>query len=106
MALRAPPTKALAMLSSLALFSSCCRADSPSSTSPIKRLALLPRKKLGSSDLVVTEICAGTMTWGSFVKEEAEAHAQLDKLVELGVNFFDTAEFYPVAYNYGETTER
>ena len=38
--------------------------------------------------------------------EEAEAHAQLDKLVELGVNFFDTAELYPVAYNYGETTER
>jgi len=55
---------------------------------------------------VVTELCAGTMTWGSFVKEEAEAHAQLDKLVELGVNFFDTAEIYPVAYNYGETTER
>ena len=94
------------MLWSLALLSPCCRADSPSSTKPIKRLASLPRKKLGSSDLVVTELCAGTMTWGSFVKEEAEAHAQLDKLVELGVNFFDTAEFYPVAYNYGETTER
>ena len=94
------------MLWSLALLSPCCRADSPSSTKPIKRLASLPRKKLGSSDLVVTELCAGTMTWGSFVKEEAEAHAQLDKLIELGVNFFDTAELYPVAYNYGETTER
>merc|ERR1719324_390292 len=99
-------TRALAMLWSLALLLPCCRADSPSSTKPIKRLASLPRKKLGSSDLVVTELCAGTMTWGSFVKEEAEAHAQLDKLVELGVNFFDTAEIYPVAYNYGETTER
>ena len=89
-----------------ALLSACCRADSPSSIKPIKRLALLPRKKLGSSDMMVTEICAGTMTWGSFVKEEAEAHAQLDKLIELGVNFFDTAELYPVAFNYGETTER
>lgn len=46
------------------------------------------------------------MTWGSFVEEEAEAHAQLDKLVELGVNFFDTAEMYPAAFNRGGTTER
>ena len=86
----------------LMLTTSCCH----SSPSPIKRLAVLPRKKLGSSDLLVTEVCAGTMTWGSFVQEEADAHAQLDTLVELGVNFFDTAELYPVAFNYGETTER
>ena len=73
---------------------------------PLPRLAVLPRKKLGSSDLLVTEVCAGTMTLGSFVDEEADAHAQLDTLIELGVNFFDTAELYPVAFNYGETTER
>ena len=34
--------------------------------------------------------------------EEKEAFAQLDKLWELGVNFIDTAELYPVAFNYGE----
>ena len=49
--------------------------------------------------MMVTEVCGGTMTWGSFVQEEADAHAQLDKLVELGVNFLDTAELYPVAFN-------
>lgn len=40
------------------------------------------------------------------MQEEADAHAQLDTLIDLGVNFFDTAELYPVAFNYGETTER
>ena len=86
-----------------AAFTSC---DAVTQPSPIKRSASLPRKKLGNSDMMVTEVCAGTMTWGSFVDEEADAHAQLDKLVELGVNFIDTAELYPVAFNYGETTER
>lgn len=56
--------------------------------------------------MMVTEVCAGTMTWGSFTEKEADAHAQLDKLIEYGVNFFDTAELYPVAFNYGETTEQ
>eukprot|EP00316_Scyphosphaera_apsteinii_P020542 CAMPEP_0119349366 /NCGR_PEP_ID=MMETSP1333-20130426/109514_1 /TAXON_ID=418940 /ORGANISM="Scyphosphaera apsteinii, Strain RCC1455" /LENGTH=373 /DNA_ID=CAMNT_0007361961 /DNA_START=617 /DNA_END=1738 /DNA_ORIENTATION=- len=46
------------------------------------------------------------MTWGSFVQDENEAHVQLDKLIDLGVNFVDTAELYPVAFNYGQTTER
>ena len=45
------------------------------------------------------------MTWGSFNSEESEAWEQLDKMVELGVNFIDTAELYPVAFNYGKTTE-
>ena len=31
--------------------------------------------------------------------------AELDKMVELGINFIDTAELYPVAFNYGQTTE-
>ena len=46
------------------------------------------------------------MTWGSFNADESDAHAQLDKLWELGVNFLDTAELYPVAWNYGALTER
>lgn len=72
---------------------------------PLKRHETLPKIKLGNSEMFVTEVCAGTMTWGSFVAEESEAHAQLDTLVKLGVNFFDTAEIYPVAFNYGKTTE-
>merc|ERR1719253_1149528 len=47
------------------------------------------------------------MTWGSFNdKKEEEAFAQLDKAIELGANFIDTAELYPVAFNYGKTTEQ
>lgn len=65
----------------------------------------LRRIKLGSSDLEVTEVCGGTMTWGSFNDEESEAFEQLDALWRLGVNFYDTAEMYPVAFNYGRTTE-
>eukprot|EP00316_Scyphosphaera_apsteinii_P016020 CAMPEP_0119330590 /NCGR_PEP_ID=MMETSP1333-20130426/78542_1 /TAXON_ID=418940 /ORGANISM="Scyphosphaera apsteinii, Strain RCC1455" /LENGTH=384 /DNA_ID=CAMNT_0007339995 /DNA_START=165 /DNA_END=1319 /DNA_ORIENTATION=- len=45
------------------------------------------------------------MTWGSFNGKEEQAFAQLDKAVELGANFIDTAELYPVAFNYGKTTE-
>eukprot|EP00854_Cymbomonas_tetramitiformis_P030842 gene30842-38653_t len=54
---------------------------------------------------MVSEVCAGTMTWGSFNDKEEQAFEQMDKLIELGVNFFDTAELYPVAFNYGQTTE-
>ena len=51
--------------------------------------------KLGSSDLEVTKICLGTMTFGE-QNTEAEAHEQLDYALERGVNFIDTAEMYPV----------
>lgn len=50
---------------------------------------------LGNSDLSVTRICLGTMTFGQ-QNSEAEAHAQLDYAVAHGVNFIDTAEMYPV----------
>ncbi len=50
--------------------------------------------QLGHSDLKVSEICLGTMTWGA-QNSEAEGHAQMDFAVEQGVNFFDTAELYP-----------
>lgn len=92
------------LVGAVLLAATYCHAATSAAT--IKRSASLPRKQLGSSDMMVTEVCAGTMTWGSFVQEEQEAHAQLDALMELGVNFIDTAELYPVAFNYGKTTEQ
>ena len=52
-------------------------------------------KPLGRTDLRVTEICLGTMTWGS-QNTEAEGHAQIDMALDRGVNFMDTAELYAV----------
>jgi aryl-alcohol dehydrogenase-like predicted oxidoreductase len=52
-------------------------------------------RKLGNTDLDVSVICLGTMTWGE-QNTEAEAHSQLDLALERGVNFIDTAELYPV----------
>jgi aryl-alcohol dehydrogenase-like predicted oxidoreductase len=54
------------------------------------------RKKLGSSDMEVCEVCLGTMTFGAMTADEAECHKILDRYVELGGNFLDTAEMYPV----------
>jgi aryl-alcohol dehydrogenase-like predicted oxidoreductase len=51
--------------------------------------------RLGDSDLTVSEVCLGTMTFGE-QNTEAEAHAQLDLAVGQGVNFIDVAEMYPV----------
>ena len=51
--------------------------------------------KLGSSDLNVSEICLGTMTWGE-QNSEKEAHQQLDYAASRGINFIDVAEMYPV----------
>jgi aryl-alcohol dehydrogenase-like predicted oxidoreductase len=51
--------------------------------------------KLGSSELSVSEVCLGTMTWGE-QNSEAEAHQQLDYAVSRGINFIDVAEMYPV----------
>jgi len=53
-------------------------------------------RRLGRSDLRVSHVCLGTMTWGE-QNSEAEAHAQMDMALAAGVNFFDTAEMYPVA---------
>jgi aryl-alcohol dehydrogenase-like predicted oxidoreductase len=63
--------------------------------------------KIGSSDLIVSEICLGTMTYGQQNSLE-EAKIQLDYAVSCGVNFFDTAEMYPVpgrAETQGKTEE-
>lgn len=53
-------------------------------------------RKLGNSDLQVSALCLGTMTFGE-QNTEADAHAQLDLAVSHGINFIDTAEMYPVA---------
>jgi aryl-alcohol dehydrogenase-like predicted oxidoreductase len=53
-------------------------------------------RQLGSSDLNVSALALGTMTFGE-QNSEAEAHAQLDLAIAHGVNFIDTAEMYPVA---------
>ena len=50
---------------------------------------------LGNTDIKVSRICLGTMTWGE-QNSEAEAHEQLDYALARGVNFIDTAELYPV----------
>jgi len=52
-------------------------------------------KQLGQSDLQVTPICLGTMTFGEQV-DEATSHDILDRSLERGVNFIDTAEMYAV----------
>ncbi len=62
---------------------------------------------LGQSNLQVTPICLGTMTFGEQV-DEATTHAILDRALERGVNFIDTAEMYAVptrAETYGRTEE-
>lgn len=53
-------------------------------------------RRLGSSDLKVSALCLGTMTFGE-QNTEAEAHTQLNYAISRGVNFIDTAEMYPVA---------
>jgi aryl-alcohol dehydrogenase-like predicted oxidoreductase len=52
-------------------------------------------KRLGKSAIAVSKICMGTMTFG-VQADEAMAHRILDKCFDAGVNFFDTAENYPV----------
>jgi aryl-alcohol dehydrogenase-like predicted oxidoreductase len=65
----------------------------------------MEHRRLGDTDLTVSAICLGTMTFGE-QNTPAEAHAQLDLALERGVNFIDTAEIYPVPprqATYGET---
>ena len=60
---------------------------------------------LGTTGLLVSELCLGTMTWGT-QNTEAEGHAQMDMSLERGVNFWDTAEMYPVNPVAAETVGR
>ena len=62
-------------------------------------------KKLGNTDLDVSTICLGTMTWGE-QNSESEAFKQMDFALSEGVNFWDTAELYavpPKKETYGHT---
>jgi len=55
-------------------------------------------RTLPGTDLNVSEVCLGTMTWGQ-QNSEGEAHEQLDYAISQGINFIDTAEMYPVPPN-------
>jgi len=64
-------------------------------------------KRLGETDLMVSQICLGSMTWGE-QNSTREAFAQLDYALDHGVNFIDTAELYsipPRAATYGRTEQ-
>jgi aryl-alcohol dehydrogenase-like predicted oxidoreductase len=64
-------------------------------------------RRLGWTELKVSCLCLGTMTFGE-QNTEADAHAQLDRAIAAGINFIDTAELYPVpphADTYGRTEE-
>lgn len=67
----------------------------------------MKRNRLGRSGLVVTDICLGTMTFG-LQADETTSFAIMDRAVEAGIDFFDTAEMYPVppsAELFGVTEE-
>ena len=53
------------------------------------------KRKLGNTDIEVSSICLGTMTWGQQNTED-EGFEQMDYAVDMGINFFDTAEMYAV----------
>jgi len=55
----------------------------------------MKRNRLGRSGIVVSEICMGTMTFGSMADEKAAIEI-LDRSFEAGIDFYDTAENYPV----------
>ena len=52
-------------------------------------------RRLGRTNINVSCLCLGTMTWGE-QNDERDAHQQLDCAVDAGINFIDTAEMYPV----------
>lgn len=61
--------------------------------------------RLGHSELSVSRVCLGTMTWGTRNSQQ-EANAQIEYALSQGVNFIDTAEMYgipPTAKTYGST---
>ena len=67
----------------------------------------MQRIRLGRSDLEVSRLCLGTMTFGE-QNSESGAHSQLDFALGAGIDFIDTAEMYPLpvsARNYGRTEQ-
>jgi len=64
-------------------------------------------RRLGRTDINVSSLCLGTMTWGE-QNTETEGHEQMDYAFAHGINFFDTAELYaipPKPETYGRTEE-
>ena len=64
-------------------------------------------RKLGNTNLKVSLICLGTMTWGE-QNSQKDAFKQMDYAEDCGINFFDTAELYSIPPNkktYGKTEE-
>lgn len=55
----------------------------------------MTRVTLGRTDIEVEDYCLGTMTWGTQT-DEAKAHEQMNRALDGGLNFLDTAEMYPV----------
>lgn len=71
------------------------RALSSSSSSSSSIAAGAGARCLGGTDLVVSEACLGTMTWG-VQNTQQDAFEQIDYARSRGINFIDTAELYPV----------
>jgi len=65
----------------------------------------MERRKLGRTDIEVSALCLGSMTWGTQNNAE-EGHAQIERALEAGIDFVDTAEMYPVNPIRAETIGR
>lgn len=65
----------------------------------------MQRVTLGDTGIEVPDMCLGTMTWGTQT-DEAAAHAQIDRALDAGLEFLDTAEMYPVNPVRAETVGR
>ncbi|MEL7080882.1 MAG: aldo/keto reductase, partial [Pseudomonadota bacterium] len=62
-------------------------------------------RPLGRTGMTVSGLCLGSMTWGS-QNTTAEGHQQIDRSLDAGINFIDTAEMYPVNPVQAETIGR
>ena len=58
-------------------------------------------RPLGNTDLKVSSLCLGTMTWGNQNSAE-EGFAQMDLALDRGINFFDTADFTLLFFDHIE----
>ncbi|MFB9148240.1 aldo/keto reductase [Roseovarius ramblicola] len=65
----------------------------------------MQKRPLGRTGIEVSALCLGSMTWGA-QNTAGEGHAQIDRALDRGVNFIDTAEMYPTAPVRAETTGR
>ncbi|MEM6372169.1 MAG: aldo/keto reductase [Pseudomonadota bacterium] len=65
----------------------------------------MERRKLGRTDIEVSALCLGSMTWGTQNTAE-EGHEQIERALEAGIDFVDTAEMYPVNPISAETIGR